>query len=858
MTHGANSQAVASRPLEGPGAARRLGPFVAATVIAVGAALIFHPEGELGLLTVAAALFVLIGLTVAFVPWGRLPEWAQVVPVLAYLAAVILLRDATGGSDSAFSALMAVPVTWLTLYGNPRQVALCIAMAAVALGAPVVFVGAPQYPSDDLLRVLTLVVVACTLAFPVNRLLRTLSQHRTETSSILDTAHESFISTDDRMRIVLWNRQAERDFGYAAREVMGRDVTDLVVPPARRDEFRSEVLKAATGEESALVGRRVEVAGLRRDGSTFPLEMTIAPVDTDDGLRFHAFLHDISQRRAGAARLREAEERFRRAFDDASIGMALTSPDGRWLRVNRALAEMTGYSVADLTGHSPFTGMTHPEDRQNDSDALADLRSGRIDRYQTEKRYLHADGSVIWVALNTSAVRSSSGEMLYVIAQMQDITERREAELRLAHQASHDPLTGLPNRALLDDRMAMALARLRRSELPLAVLFLDLDRFKLINDSLGHDAGDRLLMEVSDRLKALLRPSDTVARLGGDEFAVLCEDITPDGAATLARRIGESLADKVEIDGHPLSVTTSIGIAIDRDPDVTPGTLLANADAAMYEAKTRGRSRYAFFATEMRTRASGRLEAEAELREALSEEQIAVHFQPQLELSGGRLIGVEALARWQHPEHGLLPASDFIPVAEESDLIVAIGDQVLRRAIAQAISWREESGTDLRLTVNLSSRQLTGPELAGTVATLLAETEFPPELLCLEMTDRTFASDPEGALEAMTDLRDLGVTLAIDEFGVGTSNLGLLRGMPDIDILKIDPSFIERLGGGRAERELVAAVIQMAHALGMEVIAEGVETATQAGLLRELGCDAAQGNHLGRPLPADAITIPVG
>ncbi len=842
-------QAAPLRPLEHPGLARRIWPFAICTLIALAAALIVRPGGDPVGLIAAVALFAAIAATIVAVPWSRFRAGAQTLPPLFFVAAVAFLRHDTGGSDSAFSALMALPVAWFTLYGTAYEIGVCVVVVAVGLGAPVALIGGPDYPSADLLRTLVLTVVAGTLGFSVNKLVRLQREREEETSSILEAAHESFISVDGEGLIRRWNRQAERDFGYTADEALGREAAELVVPAVVRSEFRGEIVRAVQTGRSPILGRRIEVRGLRRDNSEFPLEMTISTVETAAGLQFHAFLHDISERRDAEFNLQQAEERFRRAFDDAAIGMALTSPEGRWLRVNRALAEMLGKSVADLTGFS-FREITHPEDRDRDTAALSALVVGEIDRYQAEKRYFHADGSVIWVNLNVSVVRDPAGKMLYVIAQMQDVTERREAQKRLAHEASHDPLTGLPNRALLDDRMGMALARLRRSELPLAVLFLDLDRFKLVNDSLGHEAGDRLLVEVAERLGRLLRPSDTVARLGGDEFAILCEDITPDATATLAGRIGESLARDFNLDGHTLSVTTSIGIAIDRDPDVSPGTLLANADAAMYEAKTRGRSRYAFFATEMRTRASGRLEAEAELREAIEAGQIEAHFQPQVDLSEGRVIGIEALARWRHPEHGLMSASDFIPIAEESDLIVAIGDRVLEASVAHALAWHKRGGNRLRVTVNLSARQLTGPEISGTVANLLDRSGFPPELLCLEMTDRTFAEDLEGALEAMSDLRDLGVTLAIDEFGVGTSNLGLLRGMPEIGVLKIDPSFIRGIDGGRAARELVVAVIHMAHALDMEVVAEGVETATEAGLLRELGCDAAQGNHIGRPVPA--------
>jgi diguanylate cyclase (GGDEF)-like protein/PAS domain S-box-containing protein len=476
---------------------------------------------------------------------------------------------------------------------------------------------------------------------------RSIRERAEESRSILESAHDAFISVDAAGRIRQWNRQAELDFGWSREEALGREMAGLIVPERLREAHRERLRAVLRSEEGAGLGRRREEIAMRRDGSELPVEVSFSVVQTARGMRVNSFVHDISERRAANAHVREAEERFRRAFDDAAIGMALTSPEGRWLRVNRALCAITGYPAEKLTGLA-FREITHPEDRGRDVDALRAMIAGELERFQTEKRYFHADGHVIWVSLNVSIVRDEDGKPLHLISQMQDISERKQAEDRLAYQASHDSLTDLPNRALLDDRMSVALGRLRRTPLPLVVLFCDLDRFKLVNDSFGHDAGDRLLLEAGERLRALVRPSDTVARLGGDEFAILCEEMSPDAAATLARRIGDALADPFEIvPGHEVVVTSSIGIAINRDPSVEPGALLANADAAMYEAKTRGRSRYSFFAPEMRTRASDRLELESELRNALADGAFDVHFQPQLELdhrAHRRRAGAGALA----------------------------------------------------------------------------------------------------------------------------------------------------------------------------------------------------------------------
>ncbi len=722
------------------------------------------------------------------------------------------------------------------------------ALGAVLALAASLFSGAHAGPRLGLVA-----ATAGLLGLLGRELVRSIRERAEESRSILESAHDSFISVDAAGRIRQWNRQAELDFGWSAEEARGREMAELIVPERLRDAHRERLRAALASGEGAALGRRREEVAMRRDGSEFPVEISFSAVQTARGMRVNSFVHDISERRAANAHLREAEERFRRAFDDAAIGMALTSPEGRWLRVNRALCAITGYPAEKLTGIA-FREITHPEDRGRDVDALRMMIAGELERFQTEKRYFHADGHVIWISLNVSVVRDEERKALYLISQMQDVSERKQAEERLAYQASHDALTDLPNRSLLDDRMSVALGRLRRTPLPLVVLFCDLDRFKLVNDSFGHDAGDRLLLEAGERLRALVRPSDTVARLGGDEFAILCEEMSPDAAATLARRIGDALADPFEIvPGHEVVVTSSIGIAINRDPSTEPGTLLANADAAMYESKTRGRSRYSFFAPEMRTRASDRLELESELRSALSEGAFDVHFQPQLELAGGRVVGVQALARWEHPQRGLLSASEFVPIAEESELIIGIGGFVLDRAIAETIRWRGNGSADLTVTVNVSARQLSGPELPSMVAEALAHQPLPPEALCLEVTEWAVAEDPESAFEALRDLKDLGVSLAIDEFGIGTSSLGLMRRIPGLDVLKVDRAFVAGLDSGERAGGLVEVILGMAEALGMRAVAEGVESAEQVAALRELKCWAAQGYYISKPLPADEI-----
>jgi diguanylate cyclase (GGDEF)-like protein/PAS domain S-box-containing protein len=549
--------------------------------------------------------------------------------------------------------------------------------------------------------------------------------------------------------------------------------------------------------------------------------------------------------------LREAEERFRRAFDNAPIGMALASLDGRYLRVNPALAALTGYEVDELIGKA-FSDITHPEDLKSDLAGLDELLSGELETYETEKRYVHAQGHVLWVQVNVTVVHDGDGGPLHFVAQTQDVTERKRAEAELAHQALHDPLTGLPNRLLFIDRLQVALAHLGRRDGAVAVLFLDLDRFKLINDSHGHDVGDQVLMEMAGRLRGLLRPSDTLSRFGGDEFTILCEDVSSDeDAVVVAERVAEALAEPFPLADREVFLSASIGIALGRDRAMSAGALLRDADAAMYGAKERGRSRYAIYDGAMRLRGAERLETETALRRAIERGELRLHYQPEVDLATGRAVGVEALVRWAHPERGLVAPGEFIPVAEDTGLIVPIGEWVLREACRQARAWQGEYGdAPLRMAVNLSGRQLADDNLHDAVAGALADADLPPELLCLEITESAVTEDPQRAQATLRALKRLGVRLAIDDFGVGFSSLSQIRQLPAADEIKIDRSFIAGLGRNREDEAIVASVISLAQSLEVETIGEGVESAEQADRLRELGCDHAQGFHFARPGPA--------
>ena len=432
--------------------------------------------------------------------------------------------------------------------------------------------------------------------------------------------------------------------------------------------------------------------------------------------------------------------------------------------------------------------------------------------------------------------------------------ERKRLEAQLAHRALHDPLTGLPNRALFLDRLGVALDRSRRNNASIAVLFLDVDNFKQINDSLGHAAGDRLLSGLADRLQSMLRPMDTVARFGGDEFTFLFEELTSEREVILiAERIGRAVRPPIHLEEADTEVTVSVGISIVSDPTMAAEAVIREADSAMYRAKQLGRSRYELFDETSRQRAVDRLELEGALRQALDRSELRVHFQPELSFEAGalRVTGLEALLRWQHPTRGMLAPSEFLQLAEDSGMMLEIGQYVLAHSLHQLLIWREHH-PDLTITMNVSARQLEDMSFVTLLAGQLAAAGVDPRAVCLDITERAASRNPDVSIRAVHALKALGVKIAIDDFGTGSSSLSNLKQLA-IDSIKIHESLVGGLGRDPGEAPLVRAVIELGHALGVEVVAEGVENDAQLDQLRALGCDGAHGFLLGRPVPEEQV-----
>jgi len=533
-------------------------------------------------------------------------------------------------------------------------------------------------------------------------------------------------------------------------------------------------------------------------------------------------------------------------FDNAAIGMAVVSVDGSWLQVNESLCKLLGYSEQELRATS-FQRLTHTEDLRHVQSSIQRVLEGYIKSHEQEKRYVHEQGHTVWVQWHVSLLKDSETGTKRLFFQVQDISDRKKAEEKL----TQDTLTGLPNRARFYDLLKLRVARNQSDkDRQCAVLLLDVDRFKLVNDSLGNASADQLLIQIAQRVKTCLRQGDVLARVGGDEFAVLLDDVSgEDEASSVATRIQQALAISFNLLGQEVYSTMSIGIALAADYGENVSDILRDAETAMHEAKARGKARYEIFGRDMHGELMSRLKMETDLRRACERDELFVDYQPIVSLHSRTLIGFEALVRWRHPEFGLVPPKDFIPVAEETGQILTIGQSVLESACRQAREWQQTypASPPLFVSVNLSVKQFNQPGLVDNIANLLHDFQLPPRCLKLEITESVFSDNIEAAVGLLTQLRDLGVQLSIDDFGTGYSSLSYLQRFP-IDTLKIDRSFVTQMMENEENLAIVRTIVALAQNLGMDVVAEGVETEDQLKLLRKLECENGQGYLFSTPL----------
>lgn len=553
--------------------------------------------------------------------------------------------------------------------------------------------------------------------------------------------------------------------------------------------------------------------------------------------------------------LRESEERFRSAFDYAPIGIGLVAPSGNWVKANHALTEILGYSQSDFLATN-FQSIVLPEDLGPTLVKVDELLAGRIANCQMEQRYIHKTGRTVWTLWSVSAANDAKSEQPTLIFQIQDITAKKSDEEKLQHEATHDALTGLPNRPFFMNRLTEALQKTTSIEgYSVSVLFIDLDRFKYVNDSLGHLVGDLLLKEISSRLRDCMRPADIVARLGGDEFTILVEgkyDATE--VTRIAERIQKKFSVPFDLNGHEVYSSASIGILHASANHQTAEDVMRDADTAMYQAKRAGKARHEVFDERMHSAAKEILKLETDLRRAVEREEIRVFYQPIYDLMTGEISSFEALARWEHPETGSIAPSKFIPLAEEIGLIDSLCEQVLRRACGEIGSLQKRRGGERRfaLSINLSCRQFGQESIVQNIRGILAETGFSPTDLKVEITESVFFEHQNRAIVMLNQLRDSGVEINIDDFGTGYSNLGYLKKLP-ISALKIDRSFVSMIDAEGKNDEIVRAIITLARNLNLSVIAEGIETNSQLQMLKILECEGGQGYLLAAPMSFDDL-----
>ncbi len=620
-------------------------------------------------------------------------------------------------------------------------------------------------------------------------------------------------------------------------------------------------------EDRAFVRQSIGAAIAQR--SQFELEYRIVKADADtcwvlergtplyneqgevEGIE--GLIQDITSRKESEAATKAAEARYRSIFENAIEGIYQTSPSGQYLNVNPALAKIYGYASADdlFRNVSDIQKQLYVDPGKRSEFVALMGELGRVQNF--EAQVYRKSGDVIWISENAREVHDDTGNLLFYEGTVEDITERKGYEQQIEYQATHDTLTGLPNRTLLADRLQQCISLAERHGDKLAVAFVDLDQFKNINDSMGHHAGDQLLVTMANRLSGCVRECDTVVRLGGDEFVLLFTDLQKVSEISGSmQRIRAAVAEPCQIEGREFVVSCSIGIGIYPDDGRDANTLLKNADSAMYKAKQSGRNNFQFYTRELNKVLMERLEIESRLRGAVEKEEFLLHYQPKIELASGRIVGAEALIRWQPPGESMVSPASFIPVAEETGLIEPIGQWVLLTACRRAGELKRLLGRPIPIAVNVSPRQFRQAGLVKSVEAALKITGTDPDCLELEITESMLVHDTANFIRILHDLKAVGVKLAIDDFGTGYSSMSYLKDFP-VDRLKIDKTFVDDLEGAPAKAAILNAIVALGHSLGLKVIAEGVETAYQQAFLHGIGCDELQGYFFSKPLPAEAF-----
>ncbi|HEY8095351.1 MAG TPA: EAL domain-containing protein [Methylobacter sp.] len=673
---------------------------------------------------------------------------------------------------------------------------------------------------------------------------QTLTANEAYQRAIFNATPDAMLISDMRGIISQVNQQAELLLGYGLGELIGQSI-EVLVPEGFRAKHPETHAKFVADPVTRPLRTGRTLQARRKDGSCFDVDISVSPIKTEQGLFFASALRDVTLSKQAEAHLRVAAIAF-----ESNEPMVITDAENIILQVNRAFTESTGYTKEEAVGQR----INLLKSGRHDADFYAEMWAGieRDGTWQGEIWDRRKNGEIYPKWLIISVVKGDDGVATHYVGTHIDITERKAAEEQIKQLAFFDPLTQLPNRRLLQERLKHGIDVERRDGKQLALLMLDLDRFKAVNDSLGHLAGDELLQQVAARITTRLRDVDMVARLGGDEFVVLLEDIAhPEDAARVAEEIITDLSKIFCVaPGEEVQIGASIGISLYPQHGDSPALLMDHADAALYQAKDAGRGCFAYFSEDLTLVARERIALESRLRRAIDQQELRVFYQPQVDIASGRIVGAEALVRWLDPNEGLIPPIRFIPIAEETGLIIAIGEWVLRETCRQGRQWLDAGLPPITLAVNVSPHQFRRSDICNLVAGVLTETGFPPMQLELEITESGLMDNQANATKILNGLRDQGVRLAIDDFGTGYSSLAYLKHFP-LDLLKIDKSFIDDIPFHQDDMEIAATIIAMGHILGFKVLAEGVETPEQLAFLQEKGCDMYQGYIKNRPVSAE-------
>jgi diguanylate cyclase (GGDEF)-like protein/PAS domain S-box-containing protein len=666
-------------------------------------------------------------------------------------------------------------------------------------------------------------------------------------------------------QVASWNAGTERLKGYTADEIIGRHFACFYPPEDIADGKPEMDLRMAMAEG------RFEDEGwrVRKDGSRYWCNVVITALRNEGGelIGFSKACRDLSDRREMEQKLAQANRLQQAILDSTPFAIIATDADGVIRRVNPAAERMLSHDADDMAGKMRFAALFEPADVAARAAELSQEAGARVApgfevfayharqgiTDEREWNLMRGDGSSLAAQVSVTALRDGAGTINGFLGIAYDITERKRRDEYTRHIAHHDAVTGLPNRVLLQDRLLMAMQRSRRDGSRVGVLMIDLDHFKRINDSLGHHVGDAMLAKISERLGNCVRGGDTVARMGGDEFVVLLPDVTDEASIKrIAGAIVERVSAPMIVGSHELHVTPSVGVSVFPNDGQDVHTLLRHADMAMYQAKASGRRCFRVFSSAMERAAAEKLELEAAMRRALEREQFIIHYQPQVSLGSGRVVGMEALLRWEDPVRGAVPPSRFIPVAEETGLIVPLGEWVLRKACRDAVRLQQHAGVPLRLAVNLSPRQFRQTNLQAVIEKALADSGLDPAHLELEITEGVLMDSSDELAERLQRLRGLGLAIGVDDFGTGYSSLSYITRFP-IDTLKIDRSFVSRLPDSAGDAAVAQTIIALAHSLRIKVVAEGVETEQQLEFLRARQCDMGQGFRFGKGGTVDDI-----